>query len=390
MKKRLTCILLIAALIITVLAVSASAESSAANEKEIYTYLTGEMGFNNAAACGIMANIYYETNFTANISASGYYGLFMYWSGLTNELITWCGNNGHDYTTVHGQMKFFDHKMNTTYTSLRDSLLGLSNTAENAYNAAAMFCRQFERPANMNYEANKRGAFASGTLFPRYNGKEVGSGSTVQETKVNYTGYITASILNVRYGPGTTYEVKDSLVRGESVSIVAEAGTWCKLSSGGWVSKNYVSTSPVSTESNNASGSGTIYYVTASALNVRSAPGTSSSVVSCVYRGSSVSVIAEKSDSNGDLWCKLSSGGWVSKEYLSTSAVGTNSADDGSEYTVTASALNVRSGAGTGNTVIDCLWKGETAVIVSTTQDSAGETWGKLSSGGWVSMEYLD
>lgn len=165
--------------------VSASAvESPSANEAEIYTYLTSEMGLNTAAACGIMANIYYETNFTADISVSGYYGLFMYWSGLANELFTWCGNNGYDYTTVHGQMKFFDYKMESAYQSLLGTLRGLSNTADSAYSAADMFCRQFERPANASYEANKRGVYASGTLFPKYaNGTGGGSDAPSRDAR---------------------------------------------------------------------------------------------------------------------------------------------------------------------------------------------------------------
>lgn len=386
MKRRLICILLIAALLVTLVAISASAaEDIAANEKEIYTYLTGEMGLNTAAACGIMANIYYETNFIADKSVSGYYGLFMYWSGLASELKTWCGDNGYDYSTVRGQMKFFDYKMRNSYQTLLSSLSGISNTADGAYSAADMFCRQFERPANASYEANKRGTYASGTLFSKYVSTVVDTPSAPPETSASYTGYVTASILNVRSGPGTGYGITSTLSYGSSVSVTAESGDWCKLSSGNWVCKTYISASPVSSPSGGSSG--TTYYVTASALNVRSAPGTGSSVVDCLYNGSSVSVVSEDYDSNGDAWCKLSSGGWVSKAYLSASAGG--SSVQGSSYTVTASALNVRSGAGTGNEVINCLWNGTSVTVVATTQDSAGQAWGQLSSGGWVSMEYL-
>lgn len=441
--------------------VSASAvESPSANEAEIYTYLTSEMGLNTAAACGIMANIYYETNFTADISVSGYYGLFMYWSGLANELFTWCGNNGYDYTTVHGQMKFFDYKMESAYQSLLGTLRGLSNTADSAYSAADMFCRQFERPANASYEANKRGVYASGTLFPKYaNGtgrrfrrssRDAGqlyrlrhrrcaerthrprhriqhcqfllygssvsvvaesdgwcklssgnwvSGTYLSTTPVSSNGsndvgstyYVTASALNVRSSAGTDSSIISCLYNGSSITIVAEeidssGSTWCQLSSGGWVSKEYLSASATSGSGSSGSSSNATHYVTASALNVRSDAGTDSSVISCLYNGSGVSVVAEDTDSNGDVWCQLSSGGWVSKEYLSTSPSGGSS---GSTYEVTASALNVRSGAGMANTVINCLWKGSEVTIVDTAYDADGQSWGQLSSGGWVSMEYL-
>ncbi len=233
MKKRLICILLIAALLATLIAVSASAaEDPAANEKEIYTYLTGEMGLNTAAACGIMANIYYETNFIADKSVSGYYGLFMYWSGLANELKTWCVDNGYDSSTVQGQMKFFDYKMEASYQTLLSSLSSIANTADGAYSAADLFWRQFERPANANYEANKRGTYASGTLFPKYANAGIDTPSAPPETSISYTGYTTASILNVRSGPSTDYPIVSSLVYGSAVSVAAESGDWCKLTSG--------------------------------------------------------------------------------------------------------------------------------------------------------------
>ena len=384
LKKRLLSILLIAALLTAAVMITAgAAESPAANEKEIYTYLTGDMGLNTAAACGIMANIYYETNFTADISVSGYYGLFMYWSGLTEELIAWCAENGYDHTTVHGQMKFFHYKMESSYQNLLGALRGVSNNGDGAYSAADMFCRQFERPANANYEANKRGNYACGTLFPKY-ASGTDTPDAPPETSVSYTGYVTASVLNVRSGPGTGYSVTGSLSRGTAVSVVAESNGWCKLALGGWVSKTYISTEPV-----NASGgsSGQTYYVTASALNVRSSPGTGSDVIGCVYQGDAVTVVAEDTDANGDVWCKLASGGWVSKAYLSTSQSG--GSGSGTSYTVTASALNVRSGPGTGNAVIDSLPKGTTVTIVATSQDANGQSWGQLSTGGWVSMEYL-
>lgn len=384
LKKRLICILLIAVLVVTMVVVSASAaESSSANAAEIYTYLTGTMGLNTAAATGIMANIYYETNFIADISVSGYYGLFMYWSGLGAELRTWCANNGYSHATVSGQMAFFNYKMQNSYQSLLGSLQSVSNTADGAYTAADLFCRQFERPANANYEANKRGSYASGTLFPKYAASApTETPDALPETSVSYTGYISASVLNVRSGPGTGYSVISALYRGSAVSVTAESGDWCKLSSGGWINKPYVSASPV--DSGSSSG-GQTYYVSASALNVRSAPGTGNSVVNYLANGTAVTVVSEAPDGNGDTWCKLSSGGWVSKAYLSGSA----SSGSSSGYTVTASALNVRSGAGTHTDVISCLWRGSTVSIVATAQDGNGQNWGQLPSGGWVSMEHV-
>ena len=393
MKTRLTCTFLIAVILVSLFAVPVSAvESSADNERYIYTYLTNEMGLNTAAACGIMGNIYYETNFTADIYASGFYGLFMYWSGLTEELINWCANNGYNYKTVEGQMAFFDWKMENSYQSLLSTLRGLSNTAESAYSAGDMFCRQFERPSNINYEANKRGSYASGTLFPRYASQDsTETPDAAPVVTVNYTAYVTASALNVRTGPHSSYHVAKSIGRGTKVQIVAEVDGWAELSTGGWVSKTYLSTTPVSDPEPDVDTvepetpvvtpsepvSGTTYYVTASALNVRSGASIYTTVINSLKRNETVVVVDEATDADGSVWCELSIGGWVSKVYLSSR----QSNSSGTNYTVTASALNVRSSAGTGNAVVNLLWKGAEVSIIATALDALGQLWGPVVSG---------
>ena len=390
LKKRLLCILLIAAMLVAVIAISASAATdTSANEKEIYAFLTGSLGLNTAAASGIMANIYYETGFRADLAVGTYYGLFMYYGPLAAELRAWCSSNGYDYSTVAGQMAFFKVLLEGgisgyNYDSLLASLRSVSNTADGAYSAGDMFCRQFERPANLSYEANKRGSYASSTIFPKYQGVSGGSdtaGGAIAEVPASYTAYVTASELNVRSGPGTGYGRISGLSRGSCISVTAESsdGGWCKLASGGWVSKSYVSTTPPSSETGSG---GSTYYVNASALNVRSGVGTSYGVTDCLYNGESVSITAEATCAEGNPWGKLASGGWVCKTYLTSSG-------SGSGYQVTASALNVRSGAGMSYEVINALTKGSSVTIVKTETDASGTQWGQLVSGGWISMEYV-
>ena len=388
-------------MLVSALTITSFADGTPAqNEKEIYAFLTNTLGLNTAAACGIMANIYHETGFRADITAGTYYGLFMYYAPLVRELKNWCAANGQDHTTVAGQMAFFKVLLEGgiqyyNYDSMMSQLRALPNTAEGAYSAGDIFCRQFERPASLSYQANLRGTYASGTLFPKYFGTTVsGDTATVPETAVSYTAYVTASSLNVRTGPSTYNGVSGGLVRGQSVSIVAETndGKWCKLSSGGWVSKEYLSTSAPATEPESVEASGT-YYVSASALNVRSNAGTSYQIIDCLLRGEAVTVTNEATV-GGTTWCKLSTGGWVSKAYLSTSPASDNANDsadteDSKSYTVAASGLNVRAGAGTNYDVIDCLFAGEKANVVSEATGSDGNIWCKLSSGGWVSKEYL-
>ena len=69
MKKALARVMLIAfsiVIIAGVMPLSANASSSS-NKSKIFSYLTQELEFNSAAACGIMANIEKESNFRSNV-----------------------------------------------------------------------------------------------------------------------------------------------------------------------------------------------------------------------------------------------------------------------------------------------------------------------------------
>lgn len=57
----------------------------------------------------------------------------------------------------------------------------------------------------------------------------------------NNTGTVKASVLNVRSGPGTTYERVGSLWYGENVIILENRGDWLRINSG-WISADYVKT----------------------------------------------------------------------------------------------------------------------------------------------------
>ena len=425
LKKRIVCILLIAALAVSLFAVTASAaESPSENEQEIYAFLTGNLGLNRAAACGILANSYYETGYRADLTVGTFYGLFMYYAPLASALRSFCNENGYDYTKVSGQMEFlkamFEGKIkNFNYTELFADLKDVPNTASGAYNAASMFCLDFERPANAEYEANKRGTYASGTLFPKFRDVTPGGGTTensttpsigseeekpgFEEKAVSYTRIVKASTgLNVRSGPGAGYSRISGLANGTKVSVAAEAKSadgalWCRLKTGGWVCGMYLITeeeasekgeegeNPGETSAEPQAVEETVYSVNASGLNVRRNAGTKYAIERCVYRGQLVTVVAEAKDEAGDTWCELKDGGWVCKEFL----IPVEKHESGKTYTVHASALNVRSGVGTNTSVIGLRWDGETVVIVGTATDASGNLWGHLSGGGWVSMEFV-
>ena len=115
-------------------------------------------------------------------------------------------------------------------------------------------------------------------------------------------------------------------------------------------------------------------------LAVRNGAGTSYSVRRYLANGSRVTV-TEQTTANGLTWGKISDG-WICMNYVTL-----DGANTAVTKTVIADCLRVRSGAGTGNSVVGYVYYGA-SVTVYETVSAGGTTWGRISSG-WVSMDYL-
>ncbi len=100
------------------------------------------------------------------------------------------------------------------------------------------------------------------------------SSSTVYRT--------TASVLNLRAGAGTDYKIIGKLNRGTGCYILEKKGNWRRIKTFkgkvGWVSATYLTKEATA-------------KVTASALNVRKGPGTSSAILGCFKKGTKVTVL---------------------------------------------------------------------------------------------------
>ena len=142
--------------------------SSGSNEHTIYAFLTGEMGFNRAAAMGIMANIKDESAYKPDINGDSgtSYGICQWHAGRKTNLISWCQNNGLDYTTLDGQLRFLQYELPTRYSQVYNYVRQVENTAEGAYDAAYYFCFNFEAPAARTSQSTARANYAKNTLFP--------------------------------------------------------------------------------------------------------------------------------------------------------------------------------------------------------------------------------
>lgn len=140
-------------------------------ERQIYTYLTEELKLNSAAACGILANIEYESAFQVTIvgDQGTSYGLCQWHDGRYTALRSFCAARGLDYRTVEGQLAYLAYELKSTYNGLYGALRSVDNSADGAYRAAYLWCVQYEKPADMEEKAVTRGNSAKYKYWNRYN-----------------------------------------------------------------------------------------------------------------------------------------------------------------------------------------------------------------------------
>ena len=139
------------------------------NEQFVYMFCVNEMRLTPAAACGVMANIYKESSFRNYIESDGSYGLCQWLGERRSTLVSWCNQNGLDYTTLYGQLRFMFYELSyEEYTPLVNILYSLGNTPDDAAKAAREWCYKFEQPANAGDVGYYRGISAKNDFYPIY------------------------------------------------------------------------------------------------------------------------------------------------------------------------------------------------------------------------------
>lgn len=143
------------------------------NQEKIYTFMKKEMGFNTAAACGVVANIRSESSFNPTASCIDTNGLVSYgicqWNGPRFEALkSYCNTRGYDYTTIEAQLKYLKYELEGSEHRACSMVKNVENTAEGAYLAGYNWARYFERCASVYYES--RGRLARDTYWPIYGG----------------------------------------------------------------------------------------------------------------------------------------------------------------------------------------------------------------------------
>jgi uncharacterized protein YraI len=213
---------------------------------------------------------------------------------------------------------------------------------------------------------------------------------------------VTTSALNLRYGGSLDRGVILVMPSGASVEILGgpNSNNFYKVNyngTNGYAYADYISTDGGGgggSSSSGASGDATVD----SALNLRSRPSTSASVILVMPGGAAVSLTGNQQ--NGFLELSYQgTGGWGYADYISTgggaggqSSGGGGSQDAGSGdvgSATTTSALNLRSGPSTSSSVILVMPGGAGVTLTGTSQNGfSGVTY--QGTTGWAYADYLD
>ena len=140
------------------------------NADYIFEYLTQKLGYSEAAACGIMANIRCESTFNPHAwnAGGGSYGLCQWTGGRYGRLQNWCRSNGYDYTTIDGQLSYLEYELENHYPRVEEYLRSVENNSDGAYDAGQYYCYHFEAPASRGSVSVYRGGLAGGTFWESY------------------------------------------------------------------------------------------------------------------------------------------------------------------------------------------------------------------------------
>ena len=143
---------------------------SGSNEEIVFKFLTKEAGYSKAAACGIVANIKYESGFKPTIvgDSGTSYGICQWHLGRKTRLINWCNSHGYNYKTLKGQLYYLKYELKTYYPAVHNKLKAVSNSAQGAYDAGYYFCYNFEAPASRATRSVTRASYARDTVWKRY------------------------------------------------------------------------------------------------------------------------------------------------------------------------------------------------------------------------------
>ncbi len=214
-------------------------------------------------------------------------------------------------------------------------------------------------------------------------------------TTTGKTGTVTGNGVNVRKAAGVNNARVTYLNKGAKVTVYEQTTvggvSWGRIGTDQWICMTYVKLDDAS-DNTGSSGSttGNQTGTVTTGLNVRSGAGTNFAKVGSLSSGDKVTIYETKTIGTAK-WGRIGTNRWVNLAYVKLDGIdssgSTGTTAEPGKGTVTT-ALNVRSGPGTGYTKVGTLASG-TAVTITETKNVSGVSWGKIGTDRWICMTYV-
>lgn len=293
-----------------------SSNSESSNTTIVFNYLVDELKMNSAAACGVLANIYYESGFDPHMEGDNNtsYGICQWHADRKTNLINYCKSNNLDYTTLEGQLAFLKYELVNSYSKIYNYMLDEKNTADGAYDAGWYWCYNFEVPANRETVSVTRGNLAKNTYWEQYGKDEIAPPaiSNLQnlENSILLQWKVTAGVSGYNIYRKTS--LSDAWTQIDSVSD-GDINRYTDKNVSCGTNYHYAVASYVGDNAYDT-------YVTTESVNYRTGPGTSYAKAGTLESGVQVKVDPSyKKTADGYTWYKIHYSGsdyYVASQYL--------------------------------------------------------------------------
>lgn len=293
-----------------------SSNSESSNTTIVFNYLVDELKMNSAAACGVLANIYYESGFDPHMEGDNNtsYGICQWHADRKTNLINYCKSNNLDYTTLEGQLAFLKYELVNSYSKIYNYMLDEKNTADGAYDAGWYWCYNFEVPANRETVSVTRGNLAKNTYWEQYGKDEIAPPaiSNLQnlENGILLQWKVTAGVSGYNIYRKTS--LSDAWTQIDSVSD-GDINRYTDKNVSCGTNYYYAVTSYVGDNAYDT-------YMTTESVNYRTGPGTSYAKAGTLESGVQVKVDPSyKKTADGYTWYKIHYSGsdyYVASQYL--------------------------------------------------------------------------
>ena len=187
---------------------------------------------------------------------------------------------------------------------------------------------------------------------------------------ISQYGYVTGGWLRLRSAASFDSSTVSSYYTGTQVKILSTSGSWYQVEAPdgktGYMYSSYISFS------GGIIGDAYVTSTNGYGVRMRSGPGTGYSIIGVYSVGTALTVLQ-----TGSTWSKIQIGsrvGYMMNQYITTSGGGGTSGDTATVWSANGYGVRLRSGAGTGYSIIGVYSVGTLVTVLS-----HGTTWDHIS-----------